>query len=574
MRRFAYGAIIVFLGLICSCFGQSASSTSQDKKSPPMKILDYQKVRSHRISEAEPLRTDHRDPEASFYSISIEMQVDEQGNVTSAKVGEERNHHISSELYDAALEEVRSWKYQPFDRDGRPVAATFTDYVRILPLEDLPRVHVPFSKIKDLASLRIALERTGCFGTCPAYRIEISGDGSVAYRGTYFSLLSGEHHDRISKEAVAQILEAFRKADYFSLRDKYVYEVTDNPTTTTSIAFDGKQKSVVDYVGEEAGMPHFVVELEETIDRLAGTGKWVVGNAETIPSLLRESWDFKSHEAVLTLMRAACDSNRLNPEVRLALVRDLISAGTPPDANEPGRSALECLAANKDEQAVILLMETGATRDNPAIKDEALGGAAAAGDLHLLRLMLKYGADPNATGRDGQTALMLAALSGIPEVVAEVLKYHPDVNARDANMQTAVYFVTERKFYFDSDEEQEAHEKALAEVVRMLIKAGADPQLANKDGNTPLHNTEVPVIAEALIEGGADVNARNLRGETPLMKSYSEEELKVLIHAGANITARDNEGHTAMQQARAMGSQDKAKFLEEIQGVTPAKVAK
>ena len=35
----------------------------------------------------------------------------------------------------------------------------------------------------DLATLTIQLERTGCFGSCPAYSITMHGDGRVEYSG-------------------------------------------------------------------------------------------------------------------------------------------------------------------------------------------------------------------------------------------------------------------------------------------------------------------------------------------------------------------------------------------------------
>ena len=51
--------------------------------------------------------------------------------------------------------------------------------------------------------------------------------------------------------------------------------MTDNPTYTTSIQFDGHEKSVRDYVGMEAGMPEAERDVEDVIDRIAGTGKWI-----------------------------------------------------------------------------------------------------------------------------------------------------------------------------------------------------------------------------------------------------------------------------------------------------------
>jgi hypothetical protein len=58
---------------------------------------------------------------------------------------------------------------------------------------------------------------------------------------------------------------SFRKVDYFSLAAGYASGVTDMPTYVTSISFDGVSKSVLDYVGREAGMPPGVSDVEVAI---------------------------------------------------------------------------------------------------------------------------------------------------------------------------------------------------------------------------------------------------------------------------------------------------------------------
>jgi hypothetical protein len=132
-----------------------------------------------------------------------------------------------------------------------------------------------FPKIRDWTSLRIRLERTVCLGTCPSYSVEISGDGGVVYQGRACVAQAGERRAQIPASEVRDLFAKFRDVDFFTLRDRYEAQVTDNPTTTTSIAFDGKSKRVIDYVGGSAGMPHKVTALEDAIDEAAGTARWV-----------------------------------------------------------------------------------------------------------------------------------------------------------------------------------------------------------------------------------------------------------------------------------------------------------
>jgi len=117
----------------------------------------------------------------------------------------------------------------------------------------------------------ITLERTICFGTCPAYTVTITGDGRVEYEGKEFVQVKGRASATIRPQDVAALVEAFEKARYFELQDKYTANITDMPTTITSIRLDGRYKRIVDYYNAPPGLK----ELERLIDRVAGTEKWV-----------------------------------------------------------------------------------------------------------------------------------------------------------------------------------------------------------------------------------------------------------------------------------------------------------
>jgi hypothetical protein len=135
-------------------------------------------------------------------------------------------------------------------------------------------VHVPFPEIHDWNSLRITLNRSGCYGSCPAYAVEIHGDGTVLYDGKANVRTKGRRVTKISHEYLEKLVDFFRKADYFSLADRYASGITDYPTYVSSISFDGRSKSVLDYAGEKVGMPSSVSEVEAAIDHLSGASKW------------------------------------------------------------------------------------------------------------------------------------------------------------------------------------------------------------------------------------------------------------------------------------------------------------
>ena len=142
--------------------------------------------------------------------------------------------------------------------------------------EDLaPHVNAAFPEIHDWNTLRITLSRSGCYGRCPAYKIEIHGDGTVLYDGKNNVTHKGRRTAKISHASLVELVDFFRKANYFSLRDRYASGITDNPAYETSISFDGVSKSVLDYVGQSVGMPSTVSDVEAAIDRLSGASKCV-----------------------------------------------------------------------------------------------------------------------------------------------------------------------------------------------------------------------------------------------------------------------------------------------------------
>lgn len=262
----------------------TGSVYAQQNQISPVRIDDAQEVASHRIGTLKPVVV-HLTGEMSHLGVplSIEVVVGTDGAVISAGLGDDVNFdsddvpkNLAAELRRAteqALSEVRGVHYRPFEIDGQARQVTFEEEVALIPPEMLPGPHVDFPEIKNWNSLRITLDRTGCFGRCPSYSVHIRGDGTVTYNGGSFVALTGSHRGWIPKETVLEIVNAFQQADYFSLRDRYVAGITDNPTYTTSISFDGRTKEVVDYVGASAGMPDSVTTLEDAIDKICRYGK-------------------------------------------------------------------------------------------------------------------------------------------------------------------------------------------------------------------------------------------------------------------------------------------------------------
>jgi hypothetical protein len=125
------------------------------------------------------------------------------------------------------------------------------------------------------ASTRITLTRSPCFGFCPDYDVSIMGDGQVAYTGRRFVGATGERHGVIPVSEVGALLAKFDAAHFDALQNSYRANVSDLPTYRVTLERDGHTKTVEDYGGLGAGMPHAVQDLEDEIDRVANTASWV-----------------------------------------------------------------------------------------------------------------------------------------------------------------------------------------------------------------------------------------------------------------------------------------------------------
>jgi hypothetical protein len=128
----------------------------------------------------------------------------------------------------------------------------------------------------------ITLSRSVCFGFCPAYRVTINGDGEVVYHGERFVNVTGEQRAHIPRADVERLLARFDDVGFNGLRDEYRAHVTDLPTYAITLERNGVRKRVVDYGGISAGMPRAVRELQDEIDRVANTGRWVLRGGQPV----------------------------------------------------------------------------------------------------------------------------------------------------------------------------------------------------------------------------------------------------------------------------------------------------
>lgn len=94
--------------------------------------------------------------------------------------------------------------------------------------------------------------------------------------------------------------------------------------------------------------------------------------------------------------------------------------------------------------------------------------------------------------------------------------------------------------------------------VRFLLQRGADPNIRNRQGLSPLQMATTLGFAEgveALIESGANVNVGDQTGETPLIAAVHQrntELVRLLLDKGADPDHNDNSGRSARQYVDLM----------------------
>jgi uncharacterized protein DUF6438 len=132
--------------------------------------------------------------------------------------------------------------------------------------------------------LMITLERTRCYGTCPAYKLTIAADGAVVFERRRWVKQEGETiKSAISREQLKQLMAEFKRVKFFSLEDDYwkdwsvcneVY--SDAPSAFTSIRINGKSKAIRHYHGcRGPKVPKELTELENKIDEIVNTAQWL-----------------------------------------------------------------------------------------------------------------------------------------------------------------------------------------------------------------------------------------------------------------------------------------------------------
>jgi len=186
---------------------------------------------------------------------------------------------------------------------------------------------------------------------------------------------------------------------------------------------------------------------------------------------------------------------------------------------------------DEGDTALMLVIENASTADairrlvalNPRANQDSLGGAPQS-TAAIVRVLLDGGADVNAAGNEGETALMYAVSMGDPNILRGLIEKGARVNARNNKGQTAL----------------------MVAIETALINEESDPAVVQRTAS----------VVRVLLDSDADVNAAGNEGETALMyaaKECDEATVQMLLDKGAKAAMTANDGTSALMIARGSG---------------------
>lgn len=298
------------------------------------------------------------------------------------------------------------------------------------------------------------------------------------------------------------------------------------------------------------------------------------GNCSKIIDLLNKKVDINcKHEALCTPLHAAVFSEKIEA------VKLLLDRGE--DVNTLGAEAttisisIQKNSVKRKKDLVIKGLPDG--RDRP------IHFAAFLGNMNIVSLLIERKASVKICGTDGQTPLHWSASNISKEIPSLLIKSGADVNAINKRGETPLHF---------------AARNGSLEIAELLIGKGADVNAKTKDGHSPFYSAvsnlitivkivipdstaidripanydvikDLITMLSILLNKGADVNVADKRGMTPLHQAclYGVKELvEFLHHNNANIDIKNEDDKTPIDYAVQNGFTEIAEMLHSSGG--------
>jgi ankyrin repeat protein len=240
-------------------------------------------------------------------------------------------------------------------------------------------------------------------------------------------------------------------------------------------------------------------------------------------------------ETTALLLSHGADINHLNNQKETLLFRRLGDTFSQASPGKPLQSDWDFILFLIDKKADITIKNN---------YDRSLLLPLVLEDTFLLEQVIKRAGSPSL--KDNSDLLTRAAFSGYYKTAEFLLAYGVDVNNNDSQLGEAPLHI--------------AAEEGKAEIMQLLIKKGANINITDANGDTPLHyitssqyfHGNYETVIDILVKAGADLNIKNKLGRTPLHSATARdrrEPVSILLKNHAALNLQDNEGNTALHLA-------------------------
>jgi uncharacterized protein len=434
---------------------------------------------------------------------------------------------------------------------------------------------VEAAKARDLAAVRMLLKKPNAAGAA-------SADGTTALHW------ATDHDDLAMAAALVRAGANVMAANRYGVTPMY------------SAAVNGNAAMIELLLKAGADVETALKEGETPLMTASRTGK-----VDAVRVLLAHGADVNTKEkwkGQTALMWAAHEGNTETVKLLLeagAKVRERSNFGWTP----------LLFAARQGQNEAIKALVAGGASINETLPDgtSALVTAVQGLNYETADVLLQHGIDPNAAAQ-GWTALHQIAWSRRPQrgqnnpgqkpmgnlssldLARKLVEYGADINARQTKEPSSDMEGRNSLNRYGATPFFLAAKSVDVPLMEVLLEIGADPFIANVDGDTPLmvaagvgvysqgespgQPEESADAVKLLLDLGAPVNDVDRNGETALHGPAwrgSNEAVTLLVNAGAKLDVRNNRGWLPLTiadgvyyNARIMMNKHTAQHLKEL----------